>query len=553
MTTTGEKVPVGGLPGSVVASKVATTGEWVDASNPLRTGFTMADEHRYLIGADLGTTAVKVGLFDTMGHALAVDTVEHTLITPATGVVEQAPDAYWCAFRTCLQRVLDTADIGQSAILALSLSVQGETLAFLDVNGNPMGNFIVWMDTRAQAEAEQINEWFGAEEMLERTGQGPIISLYPAAKILWMRHNRPAVLARTSNIVLLEDWFFQRLVGRASGEPSLWCSSYLLDIRTGTWWPEMLERLGIGESLLPPVVPSGTPLGTMLPDVADELGLPRSVQVVQGGLDTACGTIGVGNVTPGTFSESTGALTTVCTMTDEPVLDPGGELACFCGVEPGRYLLNMGAKGGIMFRWLRDQLFADELLDELAGGRAAYEVMDEMAATVPAGSDGLVLLPHFEGAGAPDTNQYGKGLLYGLNLQHTRAHIARAFLEASAMNVRRMVDRTEAATGQRIEEVRCLGGASRSALWCQIKADVLGRRVVTMRSTQDAASLGAAMLAGVGVGVFESVDHAARLMGAGGLDRTFEPNHDTREAYDAALRRYDLLVGAIAPLAKELY
>lgn len=513
----------------------------------------MGDERRYLIGADLGTTAVKVGLFDTDGRAVAVDTVEHTLITPATGVVEQSPDVYWGAFKTCLQRVLDTAGINRAAIIAMSLSVQGETLTFLDADGEPMGNFIVWMDTRAQAEAEQINAWFGAEEILERTGQGPIISLYPAAKILWMRRNRPDVLARTSRIVLLEDWFCQRLTGRATGEPSLWCSSYMLDIRTGAWWPEMLGRLGIDEGVLPPVLPSATPLGTILPEVADELGLPRTLAIVQGGLDTACGTIGVGNVAPGTFSESTGALTTVCTMADAPVLDPDGELACFYGVEPGRYLLNMGAKGGIMFRWLRDQLFADELAEEQAGGQPAYEAMDDMAATVPAGSDGLVLLPHFEGAGAPDTNQYGKGLLYGLNLQHTRAHIARAFLEASAMNVRRMVDCTEAATGQRIEEVRCLGGASNSPLWCQIKADVLGRSVVTMRNTQDAAALGAAMLAGVGVGVWEGVEQAAELTGAGGIDRTFEPDPATREAYDKALRRYDLLVGAISGIAKELY
>ena len=419
----------------------------------------MGDERRYLIGADLGTTAVKVGLFDTDGRAVAVNTVEHTLITPTTGVVEQSPDVYWGAFKTCLQRVLDTAGINRAAIIAMSLSVQGETLTFLDADGEPMGNFIVWMDTRAQAEAEQINAWFGAEEILERTGQGPIISLYPAAKILWMRRNRPDVLARTSRIVLLEDWFFLRLAGRAIGEPSLWCSSYMLDIRTGAWWPEMLGRLGIDEGVLPPVLPSATPLGTILPEVADELGLPRTLAIVQGGLDTACGTIGVGNVAPGTFSESTGALTTVCTMADAPVLDPDGELACFYGVEPGRYLLNMGAKGGIMFRWLRDQLFADELAEEQAGGQPAYEAMDEMAATVPAGSDGLVLLPHFEGAGAPDTNQYGKGLLYGLNLQHTRAHIARAFLEASAMNVAAWAERPTAPSGARSKPT-CWAGAS---------------------------------------------------------------------------------------------
>lgn len=511
----------------------------------------MGQDTRYLIGTDLGTTAVKIGLFDEGGASVAVDVVEHSLITPATGIVEQSPEAYWGAFRTCLQRVLDKAGVNRAQIVAMSLSVQGETLAFLDEAGEPMGNFIVWMDTRAQAQAEMINGRFSTDELLEHTGQGPIISLYPAAKIAWMRDEQPDIFRAAKKIVLLEDWFFQKLVGMATGEGSLWCSSYLLDLKTGTWWPEMLEALGIDESLLPELRSSGAPLGTILPEVADELGLPRTLLLVQGGLDTACGTIGVGNVSPGVFSESTGALTTVCTMADKPVLDPGGELACFWGVEPGRYLLNMGAKGGIMFRWLRDQLFEWELAAEQAGGADAYALMDEMASQVAPGADGLILLPHFEGAGAPDTNQYGKGVLYGLNLQHSRGHIARAFLEASAMNVRRMVDYTEAATGRAIDEVRCLGGASRSELWCQIKADVLGRRVVTLANTQDAAALGAAMLAGVGAGVWESVSQAAE--GLGELDRVFEPNPANRAVYDEALAKYEILLKAIEPVSKELY
>ena len=508
-------------------------------------------ETRYVIGADLGTTAVKVGLFDEHGTAVAVDTEEHTLVVDSGGVIEQTPGAYWAAFKTCLQRVLDRAGVNRNAIVSMSFSVQGETMVFLDEDGEPLCDFIVWMDTRAQDEAEEINSWFPAEEIIAHTGQGPITSLYPACKVLWTRRNRPEVFERTRKVLLLEDWFLQRMTGVACGEGSLWCTSYLWDINTRDWWPEMLDRLGLDVSQLPRIEESGTPLGTILPAVADELGLPRTLTVVVGGLDTACGTIGVGNVEPGIFSESTGAVLVVCTKVDHVVLDPGGEFPCFHDVIPGTHMLHGGAKGGIMFRWLRDNLCREEMNIAKDLNLDAYDLMDDIAKTVPAGSDGLVLLPNFGGAGAPDTDQYAKGLLYGLSVQHTKAHLIRAFLEGTAMNIRRMVDYSERVTGQRVEEVRSLGGASKSPIWCQIKADVLGRRVVTMRNTQDAAALGAALLAGVGVGLWPSVAEVARDFAE--VEKVYEPDPSNREAYDAALRRYDLLTRAMRPISKDVY
>ena len=508
-------------------------------------------QKRYVIGADLGTTAVKVGLFDDEGTTIAVGTQEHNLIVESGGIVEQQPSAYWEAFKTCMHRVLDDAGINRNAITALSFSVQGETFALLDENEDVLGNFIVWMDTRAQDEAEEINGWFSADEILSHTGQGPITSLYPAAKILWLKRHRPDAWNRSRRVALLEDWFLLRMTGTSVGEGSLWCTSYLWDINTRDWWPEMLERLDVKTTELPRIMPSGTPLGTILPEIADELGLPRTLTVVVGGLDTSCGTIGVGNVVPGIFSESTGAVLVVCTKVTHPVLDPNGEFPCFYGVVPGLYMLHTGAKGGIMFRWLRDNLCRSEMGIAQDLGLDAYSLMDDLAQTVPAGSDGLVLLPNFGGAGAPDTDQYAKGTLYGLSIQHTKAHIIRAFLEATAMNIRRMVDYGEKVTGTHVEEVRSLGGASKSPLWCQIKADVLGRRVVTMRNTQDAAALGAALVAGTAVGIWPSLVDIAQKVTE--VENVYEPNPANREAYDAALKRYDLLTNALRPISKDIY
>lgn len=505
---------------------------------------------KYLLGVDLGTTAIKVGLFDDQGQKIATDTQEHQLMTPGGGVIEQTPEAYWEAFKKGLKTVVEESGVDKEKILALSFSSQGETMVFLDKEHRPLHPFFVWMDTRAQEEAEIINSWFSADEILQKTGQGPIISLYPACKVLWMKRHHPEIFKQIDKMLLLDDYFLFRMGGYFCAEGSNWCTSYMWDIGTRLWWPEMLEKLELRPEQLPEMKESATLLGKIYPEIADELGLSHDLQLVVGGLDQSCGTIGVGNVEPGIFSENTGAVLAVCTKVDHTVLDPGGELPCFYDTVPGMYMLHTGAKGGIMLRWLRDNLCLEEMEEEKRTGKDAYAIMDEMAEKIPAGSDGLVLLPNFAGAGAPDTDQYARGLLYGLNLEHTKAHIIRAFMEAIAMNMCRMVDYSEKVTGQQVKEVRTMGGAAKSPLWCQIKADILGRDVITMKNTQDAGALGAALLAGTGIGLWPSLAEMAKKVAQ--TDRIYKPNPANREAYDQALKRYDMLTNAIKGLTKEL-
>ncbi len=505
---------------------------------------------RYLIGADLGSTAIKAGLFDDQGRKIAAHTQEHQLITPCALAVEQDARIYWDTFKVCVKAIMEKSGVDKNDILALSLSAQGETMVFLDEAMQPLHNFIVWMDTRPQQEANTINSWFTPEEILQRTGQGPITSLYPACKVLWFKKNYPELFSRTKKILLLDDYLFYRMGGVFYGEGSNWCTSYLWDINTRNYWPEMLERLNITPEMLPETVETATPIGTLLPEAAQELGLTPNVRLVMGGLDQSCGTIGVGNVIPGIFSESTGAALVVCSMTESIVLDKNGELPCFYGVIPDLYMLHAGGKGGIVLRWLRDTLCTRELEIEQQGGANTYAEMDRQAAAIPASSDGLVVLPYFGGSGAPVTDQYAKGMIYGLGLQHTKGHLIRAFMEATAINIYCMVEYCEQATGKPVTEIRSLGGGARSPLWCQIKADVLGRPVVTMKNTQDAACLGAAIIAGVGAGVWPSIAKtASRLVE---IETIYQPNPAHRAAYDDQIRRYKLLTQCISGKTDQL-
>ena len=502
---------------------------------------------KYLLGIDLGTTAIKVAIFDEMGKKQGDSTQEYTLITPSPLVVEQKFEVYWDAFKAGLSESLKKAGLSGEQITALSVSAQGETLLPVDAQGRPLSNAIVWMDNRAQEEAEILEKQFTNRTVHEVTGQVSMVATWPAAKLLWMKRHTPEIFQSAAKFLLIEDYFFFRLCGGYYGEGSLWCSSAMWNIRTKKYWPEMLDYLGIDESRLPEIVEPGTLLGPILPEAAQELGLSAQTQVVMGALDQACGAIGVGNVRAGIFSESTGAALAVCAVSDEPVFDPNHEMPCFYFGIPNMYMVHTFSTGGIVFKWLRDTLCSEEM--SLAGrcGKDGYLFMDMEAKTVPAGSDGLVVLPHYQGAGAPDTDQKAKGVIYGLSLNHTKAHIIRAFMESVAMTLCRMLDATMAA-GPKFSEIRSLSGGAKSPVWCQIKADAAGIPVKTMKNTADAACLGAAVLAGVAIGIWNSVPEA--MDGIVEEDKTYLPNPENGLVYRELYERYRGLTAALKPYHK---
>lgn len=503
----------------------------------------------YVLGIDLGTTAIKVGLFDEKMNKIGTSTQEYKLITDSEFVVEQKVAIYWDSFKTCLQNVIDKTGISSRDILALSISAQGETMVFLGANGEPLYNAIVWMDNRAQEEAKMLEERFDSDEIHRITGQSDVIPLSPACKILWFKRHHPELFKKVNKFLLIEDYFFFRMGGKFHGEGSLWCSTHMWNINKKEYWQPMLDEIGVSRDQLPVVVESGTPLGTISPSVAAELGLRKDTVLIMGGLDQSCGAIGVGNVIPGIFSESTGAAMVVCTMVENPAIDPHRKLSCFYTAIPNMYMIHGFSSGGIALKWLRDALCSEEVTIGERTGKGGYLLMDMEAGTIPAGSDGLVVLPHFQGSGPPDTNPSAKCTIYGLSLQHTKAHIIRSFLEAIAMSLCRIVEAVEE-MGIEVKEIRSLSGGANSDLWCQIKADALGKPVVTMKNTEDAACLGAALIAGTGINLWSSLQTAAFKIAA--EDKRFLPNESNRKAYDKLLNKYKMLTENIKPITTKI-
>ena len=499
---------------------------------------------RYILSLDLGTSAFKVALFDENGKITSSSTQEYSLITPDTLSVELNVDTYWSAFKAGLADTLKQAKVDVGDIKAFGLSAQGETLIFLDANNKVLRNAIIWMDNRAQGEAEELDRHFPREKTISVSGQVSIVPTWPAAKILWVSRHEPEIFKKTAKFLLIEDYFIYRLTGKFVAEGSLLCSTLYWDINTKKYWQEMLDYLGITEQQLPAICESGEIVGTLLPEVAKELGLDPDTMVSTGLLDQAAGAIGVGNIVNGVFSECTGSALAICATVERSFVDPAGKMPCHYHGIPNTYMAHTFTTGGMVMKWFRDSFCGSEKDVADISGLDPYSIMSLEAEKVAPGSDGLLMLPHLQGAMAPEANAKAKGVFYGITLHHTRGHFIRAVMEAVAFIVRRNIDVLED-MGVKVGQIRALGGGAKSAVWNQIKADVTGRDVVITES-DEAACLGAAIVAGVGAGIFDSLQNACDKMVE--VKNVYKPNPANRAIYDEMYKKYVDLYDVICPI-----
>lgn len=502
---------------------------------------------KYVLGVDVGTTAIKAALFDEHGRVCGSHTVEYTLLTPTPVVVELDAGSYVSAFKAAVTTAISNSGIDSSNVVSLGISAQGETLFFLDEAHKPLRPAIVWMDNRAGEEAAWLEEKLGRTVVHKTTGQVGMAATWPASKILWVKRNEPEVFSKTAKFVLIEDYFVHLLTGIFASEDSLLCSTMYWDINTRQYWPEMLALLGVEETQLPKICHPGTPISKISETAAHEFGLSPDTLICLGALDQACGAIGVGNVKPGIFSESTGAALASVAMTNRPMIDPAGEMPCFASGIPGMYMVHAYSTGGMNMRWFRDAFCGAEMDVERISGVSAYALIDAAVKNTAPGAEGLRFLPHLQGAGPPDTNTSAKATFLNVTLTHAKAHFARGIMEGVAMVLLRMIEATRA-LGVEIEEIRSLSGGAKSGVWCQIKSNATGLPVRTMKTTDIAACLGAAVLAGVGAGVWKSVTETASHFAE--YDLEYKPEQALKPLYDAMLVEYKLLMKELAPSFK---
>ncbi|HID95150.1 MAG TPA: hypothetical protein EYP53_03720 [Candidatus Latescibacteria bacterium] len=499
----------------------------------------------YLISIDAGTTALKVVLFDQHGQIKAQRGIEYNLITPTTDTAELEAEVYWEACRQGIRSVLKQSHIPPEEVAALSISSQGETLIPVDRSGRPLRRAIVWLDNRSGEEARIIEEAFGVEEIYRITGQPEVVPTWPATKVLWIKRNEPGIFRQTHKFLLVEDYILYKLTGQYVTEGSLASSSLFFDINRGTWWGEMVDFVGITPEQLPAVKKTGEVVAPVAQPACRLTGLCEKTMVTTGAMDQAAGMIGAGNIGPGIVTETTGAALAICATTDRVVLDPKRRLPCqYHPVSGLYYLMPWCPVGGMFLRWFRDVFCQLEMEQARCKGLDVYNLLTQQAESVPPGSEGLVALPHLMGAASPEFNPNAKGVFFGITLKHQKGHFVRAVMEAVAFMLRRNLELLEE-LGIQVQEIRSLGGGSKSLLWNRIKADVTGKPIVTI-GTSEAASLGVAILAGVGVGIFPSLHEAVSRMVK--VTEGIEPNLKDGERYREAYRCYLKLYEQLGPM-----
>lgn len=464
-----------------------------------------------LLGVDFGTTALKACLFDENGNCLASESAQYKLITEGE-FIEFPAEEFYRVFITTVEKITSKFKVD-----AISVDTQGETLIVLDKDGNPLMNAIIWLDNRAVDQAKRMEEKFTLKKMYELTGQTEVPAGYPAPKIEWLKDNAPEIFSKADKFLLLEDYIVYRLTGKFAASRALYSSSLLMNVHTGEYIPEVLEYLGITENNLSTLYESGVVVGEY-----------KGIKVATGSLDQIAGITGAGVVKEGLMSETTGTALAVCALTNEfPPYYEGIKVPAHY-VKKGTYCLLMWAPtAGAMLEWFKGSFC--ENFD--------YRQIDEMAEQVPAGSEGLITLPHLCGTVMPTNCPDAKGVFFGMEMKHGRGHFLRSIMESVAYMIREYVDFMKVP----VKEIRSMGGGAKSKIWCNIKSSVTGKTIVTLKQNETAC-LGSAMFAGVGIGVFESVEKAADKIVA--LNKTYTADvAEYAEIYKAYKEKEQKIMG----------
>lgn len=478
-----------------------------------------------ILALDLGTSTIKAGLVDEAGRLAQVAAREYMLDTPAPGWSQVSDQTVWRCVRECVHEVVAAAGARAGEIQAVGFSSSGHTFVCRDEAGEALYPFMTWLDQRGTAEAGMLLERFGLEEIYAHTGYPSKAPYCPAALLLWLRRNEPEMFRRVRHVHVVHDDVVWRLTGRAVTDHVLAGTTACFDLRRGRWWPEMLELVGLDESVLPEVVRAGTEAGRLRKDVAAELGLAPGLPVVVGTNDQLAGALGVGNCRPGIISETTGTAMALVTVIESP-LDRLADGLPWWGNPLASYFssLAIAPTAASVLKWYKDKFAPDESYDRLMAH----------AESVAIGCDGLTVIPHFSGTGPPHNQAAVRGHVAGLGFHHGKAHFARGIVEGVSFAFAELVEIIRSVSADLVS-IRSMGGAAKSDFWLQMKADIVGLRVERAASAE-CALVGAAAMAASCIGWFASVPEASAAFYRPA--HVFEPRDEYRAPYAEAYARY---------------
>jgi xylulokinase len=457
-----------------------------------------------LLGIDVGTGGTRALVIDSSGMIVASCTCEHApFASPMSGWAEQDPYDWWRACCSAVQGAMAQARIPSKEIAAVGFSGQMHGAVLLDKNGKVLRPALIWCDQRTAEEAREITHSIGADRLIAWTCN-PALTNFTLTKLLWVRRHESNLFDRFRMLQLPKDYIRYCLTGEYAMDVADASGTLLLDVANRAWSSDMADAAAIDSTSLPPLFESSQICARVSEQGASATGLLAGTPVVAGAGDQSAGAVGMGIVTPGTVSATIGTSGVVFAATDRPAIDKRGRLHTFCHAIPGRWhVMGVTQAAGLSLRWFRDTFGVSE-----NGHCAPYERLAEEAANVPPGADGVMWAPYLMGERTPHLDPTARAALIGLTASHGRGHIVRAIMEGVAFSLR---DTFSIFSEMQVpvKKIRLGGGGARSQVWRQIQADVYGHHVEILQA-EEGAAYGAALLAGVGAGIWSSVDEACR-------------------------------------------
>ncbi|HUT81799.1 MAG TPA: xylulokinase [Candidatus Bathyarchaeia archaeon] len=496
---------------------------------------------QYLLSIDMGTTGGRAILFNQNGEIISSSYEEYPCLYPSPAFVEQNANDWWNVTKNTVRQALKTSKIDSSQIAGISCTNQRETTVPVTDEGEPLSNALVWQDRRTIKECNEIREKLGKDKIYQLTGL-TIDPYFSAPKILWIKKNWPKAYDTAHKFMLVHDFIQMKLTDEFVTDFSNASRTMLFDINTFNWSDEILNTLEIPKEKLPKPLPSGSKIAGLSKQAANELSLHEGIPVIAGGGDQQCAAIGVGVTKNGRVKATTGTGTFLLAFLEKNQRDPEKRVLCSCHAIPGKYVFEASIfTTGSILRWFRDNFSYAEKSVASCTHLDPYDLLGMQAETIPPGSEGVMVLPHFVGAGAPYWNPNAKGAIFGLSLGHTRNHIIRAIMEATCYEIRNNLQVFKE-LGVSIKELRITGGASRNSFWNQIEADICNLPVIKGK-VEEATALGAAILAGVGSGLYKNIEDAAKQMVI--IDEQRNPIKNNSLIYDNYFEIYKQLYPAL--------
>lgn len=502
----------------------------------------------YILAHDVGTTGDKATLFDLDGRLVASTLKEYSLHQPKPTWAEQNPENWWAAFIASTREILKISKVHPGEVEAIGFSGQMMGCLPIDKDGNPLRPSIIWMDQRSVEQANFIAERIGEEAFYRITGNR-INPSYTISKILWLRENEPEVYEETYKFLQSKDYIILKLTGEYVTDYSDASLAGLLDVNKRQWAYEILEELQIPVDKLPRLCASTEVVGGIGRSAAEETGLKPGTPVVLGGGDGACAAVGAGVAKYGYAYNYIGASSWVSICTDKPLIDPKMRIFNQWHLDPNKVSpTGTMQAAGSSYRWLRDEICRAEVDEARRLGVDPYTIMDSEAEKVEPGSEKVIFLPYLMGERSPWWNPNARGVFFGLALGHRRRHLIRAVLEGVCLNLRIILEAFEE-QGVRIENIRVIGGGAKGRLWRDIMASIYGKTILVPEYLMEATSFGAAVAAGVGVGIYKDFSVAEKLIR---ITAVHNPDPILSEKYSTLYEYFKKLYLALVPLYYEL-